>query len=384
MIKETIRTAPGKGVSAIVLASIGLASLGLQPILVSALIERSGLSAGASGYVASAEVFGIAVTNAAAAIAGSRISWRRTCAAGLILMLCGNVFSPAAGGDAVLLMVSRFLSGLGSGLLISRGYAAAGLTGNPDRMLGYVLAASTAHIALGSLVLPTLVTKIGPDAIFFYFAALAVTGLAFVGRMPTGATPSIRAHNASSTLSERSSALASAALLFLGLGMLWPYLFQIGLNMGASVDQAALGLTVSQIAAFLGALVAALSGRLMPALEMHIGALLVTIVSIAMLPFASGGMAYAALASGFNGASNTAMVLALGAVALSDVDGRWIAAAVTSQTLGFALGPALAATIVGEGGYAVVQLCSAALVGLSAVGAIVAATLKRRREPRAG
>ena len=204
---------------------------------------------------------------------------------------------------------------------------------DPDRWLGYILAASTAQVAIASYCLPILAAASGISVIFHYFAALAVLGVLFLKQIPVGADVAILSSHSGSCLAERIAALVAAASLFLGLGMLWAYLCQIGLGMGATTAEAAAGLTLSQVAAFVGALIAAFAVRWIPAIGLKLGSLLITIVSIALLQFLSGGTAYAVLASGFNGASNTTMVLALGSVAAADAAGRWSAAAVTMQTL---------------------------------------------------
>jgi len=369
--------------SFILLATIGLASIGLQPVLVSSMIEHSGFAPGAAGYIASAEVFGIAATNLALTFMGARLSWRMLSAVGLLLILVGGAFSLFAAPVVELMMVARFISGLGSGLLISRSYAAAGLTPYADKTLGYILAASTAHVAAASFFLPLLAGRWGTAAIFLYFMLVALPGFSALQGMPRSAADGVRATRSGSRTAERFTALGAASLLFLGLGVLWPYLFQIGLDMGASPKQAAVGLTLSQIAAFVGALLAGLAGRIMPASVMCLLAVTVTAVSVLLMGQMTGSIPYSVLASGFNGASNAAMVLMLGAVALVDTDGRWMAAAVAAQTLGFAFGPAIAGVLVADGDYARAEFLSVVLLVFSIIVTTVSVVLtgwRKRQE----
>jgi MFS family permease len=370
----------GLKASSITLALIGLAALGVQPVLVSMLIEVAHFSDSGAGYIASADVFGIAATNAATTLAGHRWNWRKLCVAGLLLMIAGNLASIFSGADAGSLMLSRFASGLGSGLLISRGYAAAGLARNPGRMFGYILAVSTAQVAAASFLLPRWSATGGVNVVFQYFVVLAVIGCLFVRWMPAGgaAQPSVGRAGAAS-MAECAFALGSAATLFLGLGILWPYLMQIGISAGIGAESAAIGLSVSQLAAFAGALVAAFGVRWLPAASLLIAGLVVTIASTLLFQTATTGLGYGLMASGFNGASNTAMVLVMGAVAAADSDGRLIAAAVTAQTLGFALGPALAAAVVTDGSYLVAQVLSAVVVATSLVAALTVMLMRRAR-----
>jgi len=375
----------GLRASSIILALIGLAALGVQPVLVSVLIESGNFSYSSAGYIASAEVFGVAATNAATTFAGHKWNWKRLCALGLLLMLAGNLSSIISGSDTGLMMLSRFTSGLGSGLLISRGYAAAGLTRNPDKMFGYILAASTAHVATISYLLPRWTSVAGLNVIFQYLLVLAVVGCAFLRWMPVGtAARAFQKRVTQSSYAEPAFALASAGMLFLGLGILWPYLYQIGISIGIGSEAAAIGLSVSQVAAFVGALIAALGVRWVPAGSILIAGLIVTVASILLFQTAATSLGYGLLASGFNGASNTAMVLVLGAVAATDADGRLIAAAVTLQTLGFALGPALAAAVVADGNYLVAQVLSATLVLASLCAAIPVMVLRRKRQAASG
>jgi hypothetical protein len=277
------------------------------------------------------------------------------------------------------MIAARLISGFGAGLLTSSGYAAAGMTRNPDRMFGYILAAATAHAALTSLLLPGLAISWGVQTIFIYFGILGLIGLPFLKWIPVSTNTQVMQLHSGSKLSERLAALLAVVLLFTGLGVLWPYLFQIGLNMGAGVDGASIGLTSSHLAAFGGALLAGYAGRLIPAFAMFLLAMAVTIGSILLLPVLSGALAYAILASGFNAGSNMAIVLALGAVAQADVNGRWIAGAVMLQTLGLAIGPALAALVMTGSDFQMPEILSVVLIAGSCIAGIFVALQARHR-----
>lgn len=375
------RTEAGLKASSIMFALIGFAALGVQPILVSVLIELGNFSHSSAGYIASAEVFGVATANVAITLMGNRWNWKHQCTVGLLLIVVSNLASITWGSDSGLMMLSRFTSGLGCGLLISRGYAAAALSQNPDGIFGYILAASTAQMTAASYLLPKWSSAAGMDVIFYYFLVLAVIGFFFLRWMPAGeVTSELQKKGRQLSFAEPALALTSAAMLFLGLGVMWPYLLHIGISTGISSEAAAIGLSASMIAAFFGALIAGVGVRWVPAGSILIATLIITVASVVLFQTATTSLDYGLFASGFNGGSNAAMALVLGAVAATDSSGRLTAAAVTLQTLGFALGPALAAAVVGDGNYHVAQLLSATFVLVSLLTAVPVMLLRRKRQ----
>jgi len=335
--------------AAVAAITIGLAALGLQPIIVGALVEYSGVGQKMVGYVASAEVFGIAVANALSIVLGRKCNWAKLYISGLLLLIIGNISSITIGGSASSLLLCRLVAGFGAGIVLSRGYAIAKYTKSPSKTYSYALAGSTAHTTLAILYVPKLNALAGPSASFVYLAVLGCIGFVFLSGMMHSHPSVEETASESSSISnrvERFFALSAAASLFLGLGALWAYLVLIGTSAGVDLRDVTFGLMISQIAAFTGALLpAVLEGRIRQSTLLAL-ALIGTIASVSMLGNSMSWLTFTVAVSGFNGISNVAMPLAISKVAAVDTDGRLISSVVTLQTAGFAFGPALAALVI--------------------------------------
>lgn len=372
-------TSVAKLPSAIAMVVVGMAALGLQPVLVSTLISKCHLSADTAGYIAACEAFGLTATNTMAIFVGSKFDWRRMCTLGLILTIVGNL-GCLLSYSGVSLGAFRLIAGLGEGIVVSRGYAVASVVKEPGRVFGYLLAASTAQCTIATLVIPILCMHLGAGVLFCYLAALGLCGLAFRRGIPHAGQPAAARELSAGSLGERAYALGCAATLFLGLGMLWAYLFQIGVDAGLSETTVTLALTLSQLAAFVGSLMAATLVRWFSPTILLVASLLATIASIVALQMTVTAGVYTLGTASFNGASTMAMPLAIAAVASADNRTALVVAAAALQTAGFAFGPASAAAIVGHGGYGVVEIASISLLVASIVLGLLAAYRRRYRQ----
>ncbi len=96
----------------IYLSVIGAAVFIVQPGFVQGLVGYYGFNEQQVGYIASAEIWGIAVTAVALALGGHSYSWQKILRASIILALVGNLASLAS-NDASVFGGLRFLAGLG-------------------------------------------------------------------------------------------------------------------------------------------------------------------------------------------------------------------------------------------------------------------------------
>ena len=107
----------------------------LQPGYVQGLVEYLAFSEEQAGYIASAEMFGIAFTTLLLVFMEARVDWRKLTVLCLILAAAGNLLSLSL-ADFESLAAVRFLTGMGSGGLMSLTFAMMGLTGKSDRNFG--------------------------------------------------------------------------------------------------------------------------------------------------------------------------------------------------------------------------------------------------------
>jgi MFS family permease len=354
-------------IAAILLGVVGPEVFIVQPGFVQGLVQYLGFSDQMAGYVASAEMFGIAATTVAMTVAAHLVNWRLVVLISILAMVVTNVLSTMV-TDFTGFAILRFVTGLGAGGLISLSFAAIGLTSQPDRNFGYLIMWVLTYGALGLLLMPTAYALSGLDGALWFFALFPLVTLPWLKYFPVTGENVVQVEKDAVDLAgvAKSSALAAMFLYFLAQGVVWAYLFLIGIAGGLTEQQVAYGLTVSQFAGIAGALGAALSagryGRVVPLLIGILG-------GAATLYFLVGrfsAISYLVAVGIYNLAWNFTHPYLLGAMASFDRRGRVVVYAVAMQMLGLAIGPFLAASVIEEGYYANVTLLGAVLFIASA------------------
>ena len=344
---------PGSIAAVLYLSVIGAAVFIVQPGFVQGLVVGLGYDEQQAGYVASLEVWGIALTSILVAIGGHRFSWRKILACSLILFAVGNVFSTIT-SQVTAFSLLRFITGIGAGGLVSLTFTIIGLTRFADRNFGYLIMAVLTYGALGLWAIPTALSLIGLNGIMIFFALFGVSGWWCLKWIPDSGEEQIQVEKDSVNLGyiSRFLALAATFTYFFAQGVIWAYLFLIGLNGEVSEQDVANGLMASQFFGIVGAMVAVILGirygRISPLAIGILGG--ATILFWLLEPF--DAIAFAAIVCIYNFAWNMTHPFLMGAMASFDEKGRVVAYAVAAQMLGLATGPAVGALVLGEGVYA--------------------------------
>jgi predicted MFS family arabinose efflux permease len=354
-------------VSAILLGVVGPEVFIVQPGFVQGMVQYLGFDDRTAGHVASAEMLGIAATTVAMTFAAHRFNWRRVVAWSVAMMVVANALCTFV-SEVTAFATLRFAAGIGAGGIISLSFAAIGLTRQPDRNFGYLIMWVLTYGALALLAMPTAFRLAGLGGVLWFFALFPLVTLPWLSYFPASGDSAVQVENDAVTLPAASRALALSAMFayFLAQGVVWAYLFLIGIAGGLGEQQVANGLTVSQFAGIAGALGAAVTagryGRALPLLAGIVG-------GAAMLYFLVGSfsaVAYLVAVSVYNLAWNFTHPYLLGAMASFDRRGRVVVHAVAMQMLGLAIGPSLAASVIEEGSYVNVNLLGGALFLASA------------------
>ncbi|MEX2126124.1 MAG: MFS transporter [Woeseia sp.] len=352
--------------AAILMGVIGPEVFIVQPGFVQGLVAWLGFSDQQAGYTASAEMFGIAATTVLLTFAAHRVNWRRIFSGSLLLMFLANALSVFV-TDFETFVALRFVAGFGAGGIVSLSFAAIGLTDNPDRNFGYLIMWVLIYGAIGLLLMPTAYAAFGLAGVLWFFAVFPLLGLPFVSELPVTGENAVPADASAVTLSLRLRTLALLAMLayFLAQGVVWAYLFLIGLAGGLAEQQVANGLTISQFAGIAGAFLAATLGdrygRSLPLTLGILGGALCLYFLVGRFEF----LVFAVAVGVYNFAWNASHPFLLAAMASFDRRGRVVVYAVAMQMIGLAVGPGLAATVIRDGNYANVNILGAGLFVLS-------------------
>ena len=342
----------------------------LQPGYVQGLVEYLSFSEEQAGYIASAEMFGIAFTTLLLIFMEARVDWRKLTVLCLVVAAAGNLLSLSL-ADFESLAAVRFLTGMGSGGLMSLTFAMMGLTDKSDRNFGYIITWVLIYGALGILVMPTAFAAIGMDGVLLFFALFNVSGLFFARYLPRSGVQhlDLSAPQSAGGYSWRLKGLSLFAILVYNtsIGIVWAYLFLLGLEAGIAEQTVANVLTVSQFLGIAGAFVAVVLqlriGRIIPLQVSIVGTAIgiyLLVGKIALFHFALGVCL-------FNFLWNVSMPYLLATLASFDRRGKVVIYGICMQTAGYAIGPFIAATILGRSGYDQVYIVATLLFVASAV-----------------
>lgn len=344
----------GRLAAAMALVVIGMDTFIVQPGFVQGLVDHAGFRDQDAGYIASMEMFGITATTVAMTWLSRRVRLRTLVFIALVLDAIANVLCIGTDGFHTFAAL-RFVVGLASGVLISVGYAAVGLSSNPDRNFGLLIVCVLTYGAFGLLALPTVFTMFGLKAVLAFLAFAPVLGLLALRLLGNDRSAAIEATRSEDNVPRGVRALLLGGILFyfLAQGAIWPFLSLIGIASGGTERQVANALTVSQFLGIAGAWTAATAG----ARWRHSTSLTAGVVGGVLPLFAflavSGAFFFGLGVGLFNYAANFITPLLMAIVAGFDRSGRLVVQAVALQMLGLAAGPALGAAVIEPGNYVV-------------------------------
>ena len=338
----------------------------VQPGFVQGLVEYVGFDDQGAGFAMTAEMFGLATTTILMTFTAHRVNWRSVIVGSLIVMFLANVLCTLT-TDLNTFMALRFLAGLGAGSLVSLSFAAVGLTGNPDRNFGLLIMWVLTYGAIVLWLMPSAYALAGMDGALWFFALFPLVAVPFIRNLPASGEGVAQVEEDAVNLTSGMKAMALAAMLayFIAQGVVWAYLFLIGLAGGLSEQEVANGLTLSQFAGIAGALLAATMsnryGRSLPLTVGILGGALCLYFLVGRYEF----LVFALAVGIYNFAWNLTHPFLLAAMASFDRRGRVVVYAVAMQMVGLAIGPGLAASVISEGDYINVNWFGAGLFVMS-------------------
>ena len=165
------------------IATAGMFSANIMPVLVSALREGLGYTARDAGLIGAADVYGAAFGCALAALFIRKLPWRATAAVMLTAMILVDALSTLWGGFGTLLPL-RLVHGLIGGVSVGIGFSVIARTPTPDRGFGVLMLVQFWLAGLALMLLPRLVAQRGPAVVFLALAALSLLALILLPLIP--------------------------------------------------------------------------------------------------------------------------------------------------------------------------------------------------------
>ncbi|MCR8923147.1 MFS transporter [Dasania sp. GY-MA-18] len=333
------------------LCSIPFVIIIMVPVLVSGIVESYNVSPQKAGFIASADMAGYTLGTFLSFLIMRKLSWRSLCTKALLLMALANGLSIIC-NDYYLIMAARLLSGLGAGTVTAILLATIGKMHDSDSAYGWWLVAQSIISGMCFYLFPSINQHYGIDGIFLLFSLLCITGLLFMGYVPSNRSQQATPHAPSKKAGNyKIAAWGMLALFLFECGLMAPYTYAelLGRAGGLSIDKTSLSLSLSMIGGILGGLIAAkLStryGRMLPILLGNA----VLIISLLMLKLEQQTFYnYATAIFLLFGVWNCVLPYLLGILSDSDPSGSSLALGNGAIGIALVTGPFIAALLVGN------------------------------------
>lgn len=319
---------------------------GAQPIWVAAFIKNGFLTPSQTGWIASGELFLLAVSNLAMSAFGQRVSPRFVAVVAASLVVLANVV--AMFPIVQTLVVGRLLSGLAIGALYSAVAGTAARRMDAQRvfavMQGSVMLVSSGLYSISA----SIVGRYGPAGIFGLIAGLGVATAMVALLGFSDSTPE------ATQVAHASNAMKLAPLLGclglgsigIGAGTLWTYIFTIGNGLGFATHTIGTVLGVAGPIALLGPVAAHTLGERAGLLLPLLIGLLVVVVDYFFTVNAGSPVLFGISSAVLGTGAAFCMPYATALVSRLDSSGRFASAMPAFILVGAASGPAIGGKLI--------------------------------------
>ena len=337
--------------AAVFLGTVGASTILAMPAFLGVIVDMLGLNEQQLGFVASVDIFTMAIAIGASAFGLGRFNWRLLALAGLVLLVSGNLCSLFAPNYSFMLW-SRVLAGIGEGLAVGVSFAALGITRNPDRSFGIYLFFALIFSAAALYIFPLLVDAGGHAVVFIILISISLVNILLLPWLaPKAKDPEPGNGQVENKLSFVliGIGLVMVTLFFIAQGAIWAYLERIGLAANIELETVGAALAFSALAGIAGAgLATVLGNKFGRAIPVTLG-IAVQTLSMLMLTTSLGVTGFIVAVMMFNFSWNLCQPYFSGIMSALDPQGRAVVLMGSIQTIGVSIGPFIAALIIMPG-----------------------------------
>lgn len=375
---QELRTRPGARLEVLALCignALGFAGSGSIPLWVAEMIKAGTLPTSQIGWLASGELFLLALSVLAVSAWGKQASPRKVAATAAVVVVLANVVAMVPAVPAV--VIGRLLSGIAMGAILAAVTRVAARRPDAQRVLALMQAAMVVVVSILFFVSPTLIERFGVAGLFAIIAVTAVVGaIASLAGLPS----TIAVHTAvvqavrTSKLAPILGCLALAGV-FVGQNMLWTYIVTIGNGLG--FDGRTLGsvLAIVPPLAMLGPLAAHALGERLGLLWPLLLGLVLLGIDFFFVVGAGSLIQFCIFAAVLNVAILFFVPYGITLLSRLDASGRFAGAAPAFMMIGGAISPALGSRVLEMSQVQTLAPVAAACVALSIVLFLAAALL---------
>lgn len=362
-----------------ILGSVAVLPLLILPTMVGALVDYSGFTESVAGWIASVGFAGGAAAAILLALRIHHINPRKLALVGLITLAVADALSALSLELPVSVFLAlRLLAGAGGAAAYAAVMATIAATNAPERGYGIFSVLQFGLSAVGLYGLPLVLSDIGVTGMYLCMAAAAVLCIPLLSSVISRDSV---AGSAAPVLEIRSLLMPVAILAMLGIGlyeaantMHFTYAERIGVSFGLADHRVGEILGFSTLVGMPAAFGVVWLGNRIGDLLPILAALLLSVAALVLLMFSSGPLGYTVAMCALGVAWAFGLPYFQSVEARLDPGGSVVVAGGFFTSGGGALGPALAAMLVGGHGYMGVLL--AAVVIYFVVAALMTVCLR--------
>jgi len=353
--------------------ALGSLGAGTIPLWVAALLKAELLTSSTVGWLASGEVFLIAMGVLSVSAWGRYASPRRVAAIAAAVVVIANVL--ALYPTAQTLVMGRLLSGVAMGALLASVTGLAARRPDAQRILALMQSAMVGLVSVVYFVSPALIERFGTGGLFTGLAAIAaVMVIAALLGLPATATVPISMTRAAAArkLAPLIGCLALTAVL-IGQSTIGTYIITIGNGLGFDTRRMGFLLGIAFPLALLGPLAAHRLGERVGLLRLLVFGQVLLAIDFFFLVKAATSLLLCLLMAGLGLCVQFCVPYAVTLLGRLDVSGRFASAAPAFMMIGAAAGPALGSKIISMSGFQALALVAASCIAV-AIALFVAAS----------
>ncbi len=338
-------------------------------LVIGSAADDRGLTADQLGVAASSFLLGLTLINFSGALWLRRYNWRWLVAIGNLTAAAAFLL-PVFWFSFSTWLLSNLLAGLATGLCYGVSLACLGDGDEPEKNFGLAYLGQTILSAGVIFLLPRVSTSMDIFALGHWIvAALSCFGVALVWLIPPRSEKFATRAAVSPIAFTKSTPAHTALILALGVlvvnviaeGAVWTFLERIIVNAGFDTLFAANLISASFLTAGLGSLIAVVLGKRLGRTKPFVVAVAASIVSVVLLWTGTASATFIVAVLLFAGAWNLGSPYRMALAMAADSSGRFSTLVPAMQTLGAALGPAIAGLLIANGSFSPVYLMAIAL-----------------------
>jgi predicted MFS family arabinose efflux permease len=341
------------------------------PVMVGVLTDQLAFGAVRAGYVASANMIGVALGSVICTVAARRWSWHSLIRVGAGTMIGANLVTTLVAAFPQVATL-RLISGLGEGVVGAICYAAMARSRRPARALAFYIAGQGLVGAVGMGVIPTVVARAGWPWLFVLVSLVALPAFWLARPIETLRTQPTEetTPNASAVSWLSWYALAGILIFALGMSAVWAFVERIGHSKGIDLAHLSGSLSAAAIANMAGSLLVGFAAhRLSAATGLTTGYSLV-LAGLVALSASGGWVLFLGAISLIFFAWGFYIPFQFTLLARVDVVGQRTLLIPLVTGGGLTLGPAIGGLLIATGGTAAVCVFGFACVTASTAGAM--------------